>query len=260
MNSEREVVIVTGGGQSIGEAIALRSARDGYNVVVADINAETAVETAKKVNELGVESLAIKTDVTKSTEIKNLIFSTIERFDRVDYLVNNAGIVAGGPFWKIDESEWDRIFNVNIKGVFLCSKEAAKEMMKKKKGKIVNIASAAGKSGRPYLSHYSAAKSAVLGFTMSAALELAPYNIKVNAVCPGTVDTKFWNDLNIQVGKYFNLTEGQTLVEKFTPLIPLGRPVKPEDVAGIVSFLLSKDSDFMTGQSVNITGGREIHM
>jgi len=260
MNLERDVVIVTGAGQGIGEAIALRCARDRYNVVVADINQETADETAKKITALGVDSLALKTDVTKSVEAENLISSTLERFSKVDCLVNNAGIVAGRPFWEIDEPEWDRIFDVNVKGVFLCSKAAAKEMMKKKKGKIVNTASAAGKSGRPYLSHYSASKSAVLGFTMSAALELAPYNIKVNAVCPGTVETKFWNNLNVQIGKYFKLGEGETLVEKFTQFIPLGRPVQPEDVAGVVSFLLSKDADFMTGQSVNITGGREIHM
>jgi NAD(P)-dependent dehydrogenase (short-subunit alcohol dehydrogenase family) len=176
-------------------------------------------------------------------------------------LVNNAGVITGANMCELTEKEWENVYDVNAKGVWMCMKAVVPEMKKRKKGKIVNISSIAGKTARPNFMHYNSSKSAVLGITMSAAIELAPYQINVNAVCPGTVDNPyFWEQLDRDLRERVGLKEGESLRDRNLPLIPMGRFVRPEDVAAAVSFFVSHDSDAITGESLNVTCGRDLYV
>jgi len=253
-----KVAIVTGAGRGIGEAISIRLAREGADVVVCDVNLDSAKETAEKIETIGQRSLAIKTDVSKSSDVEKMVNLTLEKFGKIDILVNNAGIVIVKQIVELEEEEWDKVIDVDLKGVFLCSKAVAKVMINQKSGKIINISSDSGKTGYALFTSYNAAKFGVIGFTQGLAKELAPYGINVNAVCPGIVGTKMWEYVDEQLGKRWGLPKGEAL-KMHIKQIPLGRLETPEDVAGVVAFLASQDADYMTGQAINVTGGREMH-
>nr|MQY69923.1 SDR family NAD(P)-dependent oxidoreductase [Bacillota bacterium] len=190
MRPSHKIAIVTGAGKGIGRAISLRLAREGADVVIADVDQKGAHKVAEEIKQMGRRSLVLKTDVTKVEDVKNMVEKTIEEFGRIDILVNNAGVSSMAPVVDLEEKEWDVNMNVNAKGQFLCSRAVAKQMTKQKSGKIINNASLAAKRGALFLGHYSASKFAVLGLTYTMAIELAPYNITVNAVCPGIVETE----------------------------------------------------------------------
>ena len=255
MKLKDKVAIVTGSGRGIGRGIALRLAQDGANVVINDINAETANNVVKEVKALGVKSLAIVADVSKGKEVYSMVNKVVEKFGKLDIMVANAGIAGVKPVVEITEEDWDNIFAVNARGVFLCDQAAAKQMLKQKRGKIINCASVAGHVGYPLQAHYCATKFAVVGFTQALAKELGPYGITVNAYCPGIVGTDMWDLIDEEMGKYLGLPKGET-IKKFSESIILGGVVEtPEDVAGLVSYLASSDANYMTGQSINISGG-----
>jgi meso-butanediol dehydrogenase/(S,S)-butanediol dehydrogenase/diacetyl reductase len=258
LKSNDKVAIVTGAGRGIGEAISIRLAKEGVDIVVCDIDFNNAQKTAEEIKAIGRQSLAIRTDVSKSSDVEKMVNLAMEKFGRIDILVNNAGIVIVKPIIELEEEEWDKVIDVDLKGIFLCSKAVAKVMINQKSGKIINISSDSGKTGYALFAHYNAAKFGVIGFTQGLAKELAPYKINVNAVCPGIVGTKMWDYVDEQLGRRWGLPKGEAL-KMHIKQIPLGRLETPQDVAGIVAFLASPDADYMTGQAMNVTGGREMH-
>lgn len=248
--------IVTGAGRGIGKAIALAFAREGANVVVADINPDEAEQTAREVRELGRGSLAVKVDVRSKEDVDDLVAKTIERFGAVDILMSNAGVSSMECVIDMPEERWDFNMDVNLKGTFLVTQAVAKQMIRQCSGRIICTASAAGKSGTPTQAHYNASKHGVIAYVKSLALELAPLGINVNSVCPGTVRTSMqereaaWS-AELRGGD----AKPEDIKEEYVSFTPLGRLEEPEDVAKVAVFLASDYAAFMTGQAVNVTGG-----
>jgi len=253
-----KIVVVTGAGRGVGEAISIRLAKEGADIVVCDIDFDNAERTAEKIKTIGRQSLAIKADVSKGKDVEEMVNLTMEKFGRIDILVNNAGILIIKPIVEFEEEEWDRVIDVDLKGVFLCSRAVAKIMINQKSGKIINISSSSGKMGTEFFANYAAAKFGVIGFTQGLAKELAPYKITVNAVCPGIIATKMWDYVDEELSKRLSLPKGEAF-KKQIQKIPLSQSGTPEDVAGVVVFLLSSEADYMTGQAINVTGGMVMH-
>jgi len=254
-----KIAIVTGAGQGLGEAIALRLAREGCNVTVADINLAAAQETAKKIREMKKDCLALRTDVTKSNEVGLMVEETVKKFGRLDILVSNAGILKSYEITEFPEEEWRRIIEVNLIGYFLTAREAAKVMKKQRSGMIIQINSKSGKKGSYWNSAYAASKFGGIGLTQSMALDLAPYGIRVNAVCPGNLlDSPLWvNSLYEQYARKWGVSR-EEVRRKYESQVPLGRGCRYEDVANVVVFLTSDEASYMTGQAINVTGGQEM--
>lgn len=239
MQNEKTAV-VTGAGVGIGRGIALEMAKTGYNVVVADLNGENAKQVTEEIVQLGAKSIAIKCDISKSEEVANLFAQTTKEFGRVDVLVNNAGIYPFTPFEQMQESDWDKVMDVNMKGVFFCTKEAIKTMPEG--GRIINISSIASIQGFSGLVHYCASKGGVNGMIRALALELAPKKITVNVVAPGAIRTPG--------AQSSEEAEKQTVAG-----VPLKRMGEPEDIANAVVFLASEKSSYITGQVIVVDGG-----
>ena len=248
------VAVVTGAGQGIGRAIACRLARDGFSIVIADINAVALEKVKAEIEELGARVLAITADLTRLDEIQKVINLSAE-WGNITVLVNNAGRVIITPFLEIAEEEWDAIMTLNLKTVFFAMQFAGSTMSDG--GRIVNLSSISGRSGRPDQAHYAAAKSAVISLTQSAALSFAPRGITVNAVCPGVVNTPMTNRIHEIRAGMLGIAPEESL-SRMIARIPLGRIETPEDVAGAVSFLCSPDAAYITGQSLNVCGGMEM--
>jgi len=253
-----KTAIVTGASGAIGRAVVLALAKEGAKVVACDLAYKQVLETAEEARAFGAEALAQKMDVTKSEDVNLVVEKTFTAFKSIDILVNGAGIVKISKVVEMNEEDWDAIFAVNVKGTFLCSRAVALYMMKQKNGKIINISSGAGRQGRGIgMAHYSASKFAVIGFTQSLALELAPYNINVNAVCPGIVDTPMWRQrIAPAFAKLWNVTAEEAFQRSIKQRIPFGRPQTPEDIANLIVFLASEEADNITGQSINVDGGQ----
>ena len=259
MRLKDKVGVVTGGGSGIGRGVSLKFAREGAKVVVADINLETAEETVKMIKEAGGEAIAVKTDVTSETDAAGMVAKAVSEYGRIDLLCNNAGTDIKGAVQDYPVETWEKLMDLNLKGVFLCTKAAVKEMIKQKFGRIVNISSMAGKTGESFTSPYCATKFGVIGFTQSIALELGVHDITVNAVCPGAVETDLIKQSVSGTAKLNNRTYEEELYEKFIKLTPLARMAQPADVANAVAFLASEEADFITGSTLNVSGGREMH-
>ena len=253
---ERKVAIVTGAGRGIGKAIALAFAKEGADVVIAELRPELARETAKEIKALGREALAVKTDVRVSGEVEAMVNKTLEKFGNIDILVNNAGtagtpeaVAHAGLPWLIEEEQWDATFDINVKGVYLCCKYVVPHMVEKKSGKIINIASVAGKpfwKGAPLLLHYCASKAAVINFTENLAVVLAEDGINVNDICPVYVWTDLWKTgVGGEEGKH----EFEEIVRETTIQ---GRMTTPEKIAALAVFLASEDSSDITAQSIDV--------
>jgi meso-butanediol dehydrogenase/(S,S)-butanediol dehydrogenase/diacetyl reductase len=249
-----KVAIVTGGARGIGAAIVEGFAKEGANVVVADISLDFAQELAEKIGRGGVKVLAVKTDVTKKSDADNLVSTTLEELGKIDILVNNAGVARDTMFVDIEEEDWDLVNDVNAKGVYLVTRAVVPHMIAARYGKIINISSRSGKEGQIGLSHYAASKFAVIGLTQALAKELGEYNINVNAVCPGILRTIMWEGLLDARTKRQGLPREQIL-DGWIKQIPLKRPQNPEDIANVVLFLSSEVSRNMTGEAININGG-----
>ena len=251
--------IVTGAGRGVGRGIALELARNGANVVVADRNLDTARAVADEIETLGADALPLLVDVTVKSQMEAMAVKAAADFGRLDIMVNNAGVGHVKPFLEITEDEWDGVFAVNLKGMLFGMQATAKAMINQGRcGRIVNISSVAGKSGRPVLAAYAASKSAIINLTQSAAMALAPHEITVNAICPGVVDTHMGKSVLAKMQAYVD--EGKIPEELIQiPAAPLGPRAEPEDIARMAAFLVSDDAAYITGQSINVDGGRCTH-
>jgi sorbitol-6-phosphate 2-dehydrogenase len=260
MRLEGKVALVTGAAQGLGEAIAERLAKEGCSVALADINGEGVAETAARVaGNTGRGTVGIAMNIADESSVTQGYRQVEERFGRLDILVANAGILKAHEVTDFPAEEWQRVITVNLVGYFLCAKEAAKIMSRQKSGVIIQINSKSGKKGSFRNSAYAASKFGGIGLTQSLALEMAPYGVRVNAVCPGNLlDGTLWRDsLFQQYARTQNLTVEQ-VKEKYLGQVPLGRGCTYDDVTNVVVFLASDDSSYMTGQAINITGGQEM--
>ena len=255
-----QAAIVTGAGQGLGKAIAERLAEEGANVLIADINFDAAQAVAKDIEVKSAgNAFAVKVDVTDEQQVAEMVQTAIREFGKLDILVSNAGILKAGEVIEFPTADWRKVIDVNLVGYFICAREAARVMVERKKGVIIQINSKSGKKGSFKNSAYAAAKFGGIGLTQSLALEMAPHGIRVNAVCPGNLlEGTLWQDsLFRQYSETQGLTEEQVR-EKYLSQVPLGRGCSYEDVCNVVVFLASDQSSYMTGQAINVTGGQEM--
>jgi meso-butanediol dehydrogenase / (S,S)-butanediol dehydrogenase / diacetyl reductase len=256
-NGASRVALVTGAARGIGRGIAVRLAADGLDVAVNDIeeNENELEEVAESVRGAGRRALTVTADVSDPGEVEGMVGRVADELGRLDVMVANAGIAQVKPILEITPEDFDGLMSVNLRGVFLCYQAAARQMIRQGSGgKIIGAASIAAHKGFAMLGHYSASKWAVRGLTQAAAQEWAEYGITVNAYCPGIVGTAMWDLIDEKLAEHMGLQKGEAL-QQYSELIALGRVEEPEDVAAFVSYLASRDSDYMTGQSVMIDGG-----
>jgi NAD(P)-dependent dehydrogenase (short-subunit alcohol dehydrogenase family) len=250
-----QVALVTGAGQGIGKASALTLGQHGLRVAVVDIDGQTAEETSSEITAQGQQSLALQADVGDLNDIDRMVRQTIETFGQIDVLVNNAGVTRRAYIMDLTEEDWDRIHRVNAKGVFFCLQRVAREMIPRRSGRIINIASIAGK-GYAGTSNaaYAASKGAVISLTRIAAQQLGRHNINVNAICPGVTDTAL-SRANLEVRAREENTTVEDMRRRRVQGIPLGRANDPEDIAAMAAFLASPGARNITGQAFNVDGG-----
>ncbi len=258
MHLTNRVAIVTGSGQGIGRAIALALAHEGAKVVTNSRKPGTtggdAATTAEAIKSAGGQAVPFFGDIASFDEARRLVKMAVDQFGRVDILVNNAGVCRDSLFIDLDEATWDLVNNVNAKGVYLVTRAVLPHMMAARYGKIVNISSRSGKEGLVGLSHYAASKFAVIGLTQSLAREMGPYNINVNAICPGILRTAIYESL-LDARAQRQHIERETVWSNVVKQTPLGRPQEPEDIANLVLFLSSDVSCNITGEAINLNGG-----
>jgi len=240
-----KVALVTGSGRGIGKAIALALAAEGCNVAVNDVVTERSAEVVKEIEALGRAVFIANADISSIVDVAKMFQDIVKHFGKIDIVVNNAGIILTNPFWEITEEQWDRIMAVNLKGVFFCCQEALKYMKPQGSGKIINIASVAGKRGGGLLGNtaYAASKSGVIGLTKGIAREMGAFGIHANAITPGYIETDMTQAL-----------QGEKR-EALINAIPLRHPGKPTDIANAVVFLASSLSDFISGEIMDVDGG-----
>ncbi len=257
------IALVTGGAQGLGRALSTRLAQEGCNVAVADLNYELAAQTAEEIaSSTGRSTLAIRVDVSDEAQVESMVQRTLQEFGRLDILVANAGILIAEEISEFPAEKWRAVMNVNLFGYFLCAKHAARAMKPHKSGVIIEINSKSGKKGSYKNSAYAASKFGGIGLTQSIALDLADFNIRVNAVCPGNLlDSPLWtegpNSLFKQYARKWGITE-EEVRNKYIDQVPLKRGCTYDDVCNVVTFLASDQASYMTGQAINVTGGQEM--
>jgi len=252
---------VTGGAQGLGEAICHRLAKEGAHVVVGDINLEGARKVAADIEaQTDRRALGVRCDVTNEEEVAAMIDTVVERFGRLDICVSNAGVLIAGAIDEFPADKWRFVIDVNLYGYFLVAKHAARVMKAQRSGVIIQINSKSGKKGSYKNSAYAASKFGGIGLTQSIALELAEYNVRANAICPGNLlDSPLWvNSLYKQYAKKWGITE-EEVRQRYINQVPMKRGCTYEDVTNVVVFLASDQSSYMTGQAINVTGGQEMH-
>ncbi|MCX5686258.1 MAG: 3-oxoacyl-[acyl-carrier-protein] reductase [Candidatus Omnitrophica bacterium] len=243
MKLKGKVAIVTGGARGIGREIALLFVREGADIAICDVNAETLAETAKEIEALGRGAVTGAVDVTKPAQVEAFVQKTLDKFKKIDILVNNAGITRDGLLVRMPEADWDLVLAVNLKGAFNCTKAVSKIMMKQRDGRIVNMASIIGITGNAGQANYAASKGGLIALTKTVAKELASRNVRANAIAPGFIQTDMTAKLSDEV-------RGEML--KYVPLAKFGTVT---DVANLALFLVSDDSAYITGQVVQVDGG-----
>ena len=249
MKLKDRVAIVTGSGSGIGRAIALAMAREGARVAVVDLNEVGAQETVKEIQKEGGQAHPYKADITKKAQIDAMVADVIKRWGTVHILVNNARWDKVEPFIQSTEETWDKVLAINLKGPIICTRAVLDEMLKKSYGKIVSIASDAGRVGSTGEAVYAGTKGAIIAFSKTLAREMARHHITVNVVCPGLTETPLLQGIRAQSPK------AEKVIEAVTRAIPLGRVGQPEDIAGAVVYLASPAADFVTGQTLSVSGG-----
>jgi len=246
INLQGRTAIVTGGSRGIGKATAILLAKAGCDVAINYVKSEKqAQNVVQEIEEIGRKCLYVKADISDYREVKRMVREVIKDFGKIDILINNAGIWTYGEIGNMDEETWNETLDINLKGMFFMCNEVIPQMKRRKRGWIVNVSSTAGLRGEAYHSHYAASKGGVIAFTKSLAVELAPYNILVNCIAPGWVDT----DMCAEVFK------NKEFKEKVRQSIPLRRIPSPEDIAGPILFLVSDLAKHITGAVINVSGG-----
>jgi meso-butanediol dehydrogenase / (S,S)-butanediol dehydrogenase / diacetyl reductase len=258
MELKGQVAIVTGAGRGIGRAVALELARQGADLVIAEMDQAGAKRTAEEVGALGRRAVAVPTDVTSRADLRAMVDRAKAEFGRIDILVNNAGIYRAAATLDVTEDHWDAIMNINAKAVFFASQAVLPVMIAQKSGAIVSLASMAGKIGSKTNLPYNASKAAVVSMTKSLALAHAGEGIRVNCVCPGFVETDMWSVVSRDQGKLLGMTP-EEFTRQRAASVPLGRMEKPDDVAHVVAFLAGPRSGYMTGQALSVDGGLVMH-
>ena len=238
-----KVAIITGGARGIGKEIALTFAREGADICICDIAEQNVEEAAKEIEFTGRKVCRLKVDVTDFSQVEGMIQKALDKFSKIDILINNAGITRDSLLLRMKEEDWDAVLGVNLKGTFNCTKAVSKVMVKQRSGKIVNIASIIGLMGNAGQSNYAASKGGIISFTKSVAKELAARNINVNAIAPGFIKTDMTTKLSSQ------------LQESMLKMIPLNRFGEPSDVANLALFLVSDKSSYITGHVIQVDGG-----
>ncbi len=233
------VVIVTGGAGGIGSAICRSLAQDGLKIVVADFDDQAAKSVVEGIRKEGGEATAQKVDVGDKRSVAEMVQKSLEKYQQLDFLINGAGVMSRMPVREMPEEEWDRIMRINLKGTFLCSQAAAEPMIRRKEGRIINIASGRGIAGQPRAAHYAASKAAVINFTKSLAIELAPFNVTVNAVAPGATDTPMSRS---------GSTEEEFKQREAVPPL-MGGLTKKDEIVGLIHYLISDAARYITGQT-----------
>lgn len=241
-----QVVVITGSARGIGKEIAVTFAREGAKLVICDINAQQANQTADELSQNGVQAFGTSCDVTNLASVEDMVDKILDKYKSIDILINNAGITRDNLLLRMSENEWDAVLNTNLKGTFICTKVIIKYMLKAKKGKIINIASIIGIVGNAGQANYSASKAGIIGFTKSIAKEFASRGITANAVAPGYIRTEMTDKLS------------EKAREAIFANIPLARMGTPTDVANACLFLASPDADYITGQTIVVDGGMAI--
>jgi len=251
-----QVAIVTGAGRGIGRAIALELAQLGADVVVAELSQEAAAGTVAELEELtGRRGLALAADVTRAEDRRTMVERTMQKFGKIDVLVNNAGIYRTMSPLDVTEDHWDEVMDVNAKAVLMCAQAVLPTMQAARRGVIVNLASMAGKVSSPTGIVYAVSKAAVISMTRSLAAAFAADGIRVNCVCPGFIDTEMWAQIDRELGVARLGKQPGELIKERVATVPIGRIGQPQDVADVVGFLVSSKGAYMTGQAVNVTGG-----
>jgi len=253
-----KIAVVTGAGQGIGRGVASVLANRGADVALWDKNKTNLSVVADEVRRFERRCFTVEVDVTDAPAVEKAAKLTLEHLGGIDILVNSAGVHSSVLFRKMSESDWDFVNEVNAKGTFLCCRVVVDAMISRGGGKIINIASDAGKTGHATEAHYAASKHAVIGLTKVLALELAQYNIRVNAICPGYADTPMLRRIFSELAKIENKSEDQ-VIKEIIATIPVGRLGTPEDIGKVAAFLASDDADYVNGQSIGVCGGLEMH-
>lgn len=262
MKLQGKVVLVTGGSRGIGLGICTCLAEEGASVIVADIDDEAARETAEGLNQYKGNSLALMMDVRDESSVSEGVEKSLKHYGQVDILINNAGVlgglVLGVPLTDLSVENWDRAYEVNVRGTFLVCKELTPHMKDRGSGSILNISSRAGRDGRETLPHYGSAKAAVINFTMALAKEMGPYLVTVNALCPGLLWTPMWEKLGKLYSEKFSEYKGMTprqVFDEFVKQQPIKREQTPQDIGRAAVFLVSEDAKNITGQTILVDGG-----
>jgi 3-hydroxybutyrate dehydrogenase len=254
-----QVVVVTGGASGIGQGISRHLPKEGARVVIWDINLRDAQMTADSIQSQGGQAVALEVDVTDKAQVGEAVTSVLNRYGKIDVLVNNAGVEKKCLIVDYEEDMFDKVIAVNLKGVFLCTQAVLPSMIERRYGRIIMISSMSGKMGEPYTGPYCMTKWGLLGFTQTLALEVGKYNITANAICPGPTETPMIEKVIRDASKIKGVTEEQFKQTFYIDLTPLGRLTKPLDIAKAVVFLASEDAEFITGASLNVSGGRDMH-
>jgi len=249
-----QAAMVTGAASGIGRACAVRFAQEGANIACLDFDGARNAEAAAECRALEVQALALNCDVTKPEDIRAAVAAALAEWGRIDVLVASAGIYTGAPLPDVSLRQWQRLIDINLTGVFLSNQAVAPILMEQRSGSIINISSMAGKTSWPASAEYSASKSGVIGLTRSVAMELAPYGVTVNAVCPGNTLTEMVRNVAGAVGGRDGLTAEEWLQVRANDC-PMKRLAEPWEIAGVVAFLASPDSRYLTGQAIEVDGG-----
>jgi NAD(P)-dependent dehydrogenase (short-subunit alcohol dehydrogenase family) len=251
------VAIVTGAARGIGAAIARRLGEDGLRIAVCDV--QGAEDVATRIAAAGGTAAGFEVDVTDEGAVAELVASVTDRLGAPAVLVNNAGVISASPFLELSLDEWDRVVRVNLTGQFLCARAVLPGMLEQGWGRIVNIASDAAKTAEPHIAHYCASKFGVLGLTQSLALEFARSGVTVNAICPAITDTPMMAELARELVAANPGSSVEDWRAAFVAELPIGRAIRPEEIAGVCAFLVSEGAGAITGEALNVSGGHEMH-
>jgi NAD(P)-dependent dehydrogenase (short-subunit alcohol dehydrogenase family) len=260
-----KVAVVTGGGQGIGQGIALALAAEGAHIAIAEINPDTAAQTAQKVAALGVRATPYAVDVGDHGAVARMVGQIAGEFGQIDILIGNAGVNERVDLLDISPEQWRRLMHTNLEGLFFTMQAVARHMIAQARperrcnGKIVNLSSVTGRRGRANAPQYAASKAAVISVTQAAALRLAPHRINVNALCPGLVITPMWEAIDRAETTDNGWPRGEALRRRVADKVPLGRAATVRDVAGVAVFLCTAEADYLTGQAINVDGGYEMN-